>query len=91
MMIHLFVVSLVCRDCKHFIADKQECIKFKHTDIVTGSITYDTAREGRSKLCGKDAILFEKNELKFLTEPYYFIKSNWASSLLIMYTIWRMI
>ena len=86
MMIHLFALSLVCKDCKHFIVDKQECRKFKNIDIITGAISYDSARFARrnSELCGEKGLLFEKNELKVITEPYYFVKSNWLTLIAIL-------
>ncbi len=92
MMLHLFAMSLVCNDCKHFIVDKQECRKFKNIDIVSGSVSYDSARFARrdSELCGEKGILFEKNELKILTEPYYFMKSNWLALIAIL-LIWGVI
>ena len=45
---------LICKDCKHFMGDTQECRKYKHTDIVTGKITYDDARFARRTLCGEE-------------------------------------
>jgi hypothetical protein len=71
----------ICRDCKHFIGNNKECGKFGDTNIVTGKITYDSARSARqdSKMCGEDANLFEKNHFKIITVPYYFFKGNLLS------------
>jgi len=85
MLTTLFSMSLLCTNCKHFIADKQECTKFENINLVTGEKTYDSARFARkySELCGEKGLLFEKNELKIFTEPYYFVKGNWLSVILI--------
>ena len=82
---------LICKDCKHFMGDTQECRKYKHTDIVTGKITYDDARFARRNLpCGDEGLLFEKNNVKLLTVPYYFIKSEWWILIipLLIYNLW---
>lgn len=69
----------ICRDCKYFIGDKLECRKFGDTNVVTGEITYNSARSVRSdeKKCGEDGIHFEENQFKIITEPYYFVKQSW--------------
>jgi hypothetical protein len=56
-----------------------ECRKFENTNIITGKVTYDSAYSVRAdeKKCGKDAILFEENNCKIITVPYYFLKENW--------------
>jgi hypothetical protein len=53
----------ICNDCLDFIADNRECRKFGDTNIITGKISYDSARSvrGDKNKCGEDAILFEKN------------------------------
>ena len=79
----LIPTKKICRDCIHFIGDNIECKKFGDTNIVTGKVTYNTARSARedTKKCGEDAIHFEENHFKIITIPYYFLKSN---SLLIL-------
>jgi len=69
----------ICRDCRHFIGDNIECRKFGDTNIITGKVTHHSARSAREdeKKCGQEAVLFEKNHFKILTEPYYFLKDNW--------------
>jgi len=59
----LIPTKKICRDCKHFIGDNIECGKFGDTNIITGKITYDSARSVREdeKKCGKNAVYFEKN------------------------------
>jgi hypothetical protein len=66
----------ICKDCKHFIGDNFECRKFGDTNIITGKVTYKSARSIRDdeKKCGEDAILFEENHFKIITTPYYFFK-----------------
>ena len=71
--------KLLCRDCKHFIANDWECGKFGKTNIITGTESFDSARSARSdeKKCGENAIMFEENRIKFVTVPYYWFKGNW--------------
>ena len=71
-------IKKICKDCSHFIGDKMECRKFENTNIITGKVTYDSAYSVRAdeKKCGKDAILFEENNCKIITVPYYFVKDN---------------
>jgi hypothetical protein len=75
----LVPVKKICKDCSHFIGDKMECRKFDNTNIITGKVTYDSAHSVRAdeKKCGKDGILFEENNFKLITVPYYFVKDNW--------------
>jgi hypothetical protein len=70
----------MCKDCRHFIGDNIECRKFGDTNIITGKVTYNSARSVRddNKNCGEDAILFEENHFKIITVPYYFLKNNWT-------------
>jgi hypothetical protein len=74
----LMPTKKICRDCIHFIGDNMECRKFGDTNLVTGKVTYDSARSVREdkKKCGEDAIQFEENHFKIITTPYYFLKSN---------------
>jgi len=71
--------KVLCRDCKHFIANDWECGKFGETNIITGKESFDTARSARSdeKKCGEKAIMFEENRIKFITVPYYWLKDYW--------------
>jgi hypothetical protein len=68
----------ICKDCKYFIGDKLHCRKFGDTDLITGKVSYDTARSVRNNetKCGEKASHFEKNNFKFVTEPYYYVKEN---------------
>ena len=74
----LLPTKKICRDCRHFIGDNIECGKFDITNLITGKVTYDSARSAREdeKKCGQDAIHFEENHLKIITVPYYFLKNN---------------
>jgi hypothetical protein len=69
----------ICRDCIHFIGDTNECRLFKDTNIITGELTYPHASQIRadSEKCGVEAIYFEENNAKIITEPYFFVKKNW--------------
>jgi len=71
----------ICRDCRHFIGNNIECGKFGDTNIITGKITYESARSARedNEKCGEDAVLFEKNHFKIITVPYYYFKDNLLS------------
>jgi len=53
----------ICKNCIHFIGDEIECRKFGDTNLITGKVTYDSARSVREneKKCGIDAIYFEEN------------------------------
>jgi hypothetical protein len=68
----------ICRDCIHFIGDKNECRLFGDTDIVTGEVKYPPAKLIRYDFekCGEDATYFKKNKFKIITEPYFFCKTN---------------
>lgn len=68
----------LCKDCRHFIGDKQECRMFLDTNLVTGDITYHSARSvrGNEEKCGKYAVYYEENQFKVFTVPYYIFKSN---------------
>jgi hypothetical protein len=70
----------ICKDCIHFIGDKIECRKFSDTNIITGRVTYHSAKDVRKdeKMCGEDANHFEENNFKIITVPYYYLKENWA-------------
>lgn len=74
----LMSTKKICRDCIHFIGDNAECRKFGDTNLVTGKVTYDSARSVREdiKKCGENATQFEENHFKIITIPYYFLKSN---------------
>ncbi len=81
----------ICKDCRHFIGDSIECRKFSDTNIITGKVTYSSARYVREdiKKCGEDAVHFEENNFKIITVPYYYFKDNWPlivpSGVLIFY------
>ena len=69
----------ICRDCIHFIGNTDECRLFKDTNIITGEVSYPHASQIRadSEKCGVEAIYFEENNAKIITEPYFFVKKNW--------------
>ena len=69
----------ICRDCIHFIGNTDECRLFKDTNIITGEVSYSHASQIRadSEKCGIEAIYFEENNAKIITEPYFFVKKNW--------------
>jgi len=72
----------LCRDCRHFIANNEECRIFGDVNIVTGKESYDyanTARRNENK-CGDVAKAFEENHYKIITVPYYFLKEYWVIS-----------
>jgi hypothetical protein len=67
----LIPTKKICKDCRYFIGDNLECRKFSDTNIITGKVTYDSARSVRRdiKKCGEDAIHFEENHFKIITVP----------------------
>jgi hypothetical protein len=68
----------ICANCKFFISNKNECMKFGDINIITGKYTYEnaiTVRNDEDK-CGEYAIFFKKNYFKVITIPYYFIVEN---------------
>jgi hypothetical protein len=76
----LLPTKKICKDCRHFIGDNIECRKFSDTNIITGKVTYHSARYVREDVnkCGEEAIHFEENHFKIITIPYYFLKENWV-------------
>jgi hypothetical protein len=66
--------SLFCKDCKYFIANKNECGLFSELSLVTGKQTYKPAINVRNNECGKDAKYFIGNKYKLFTKIYYFFK-----------------
>jgi len=78
----------ICGNCKFFIPNKNECRKFGDMNIITGKYTYESAVSVRNDedKCGEYAILFKKNNFKFITIPYYFILENGTIISQISYT-----
>jgi hypothetical protein len=72
----LLPTKKICKDCRHFIGDSMECRKFGDTNLVTGKVTYPSAKNIRdaSEKCGENATSFEENHFKIVTVPYYFVK-----------------
>lgn len=69
------IQTKLCKDCKHFIANKEKCALFGDIDFVNGSHDYNYAssvRKNKDK-CGENAVYFEENTNKIVTVPYYFI------------------
>lgn len=69
------VPKKLCRDCKYFIAHKEECALFGDTDLIYGKHDYNYASNARKNedKCGENAVYFEENTNKIGTVPYYFI------------------
>ena len=67
-----------CANCKFFIPNKNECSNFGDINIITNEYTYEEAIKVRKDYnkCGEDAIFFKKNNLKFITIPYYSLLQN---------------
>jgi hypothetical protein len=73
----------VCANCKHFIGDTKKCSVYGELNIVTGTSQYEDAIDIRkdNKKCGKNAVLFEKNNFRFITTSRYFLIENWLNLL----------
>jgi hypothetical protein len=71
----LIIPKKLCKDCKFFIANKNECSKFGELDPLYGKHDYKYAKRSRENndLCGLEAKYFEENNFKFITRPYYFV------------------
>ena len=71
----------LCRDCKFFIPNDRKCGKFYDVNLVTGHKTYENAFNSRydEKKCGEEGKLFEPNNFKILTVPYYFTLNYWPA------------
>jgi len=71
----IIVPKKLCKDCKFFIANKNECSKFGELDLLYGKHDYKYAKKSRENndLCGLEAKYFEENNFKFITRPYYFV------------------
>jgi hypothetical protein len=67
----------ICKDCKFLV--NSECKKFGDVNLVTGEISYTLAKYIRADetKCGTKGVLFEKNNYKIITVPYYFVKEYW--------------
>lgn len=71
----------ICKDCKYFRPTNSfdyHCKKFGETNLVTGIIYYEYAKDVRNnkEKCGNDAVYFEKNNFRFITDPFYFLYNN---------------
>jgi hypothetical protein len=87
----LITQKKLCKDCKFFIANNDQCAKFGSTDLVTGKNTYDYASSARNydKKCGDDAKYFEENTMKIITVPYYFTLKYWyLYPMISVYMLW---
>ena len=65
--------TILCKDCKYFIANKSECALFSKQSLITGKQKFTPAIDARNDECGKDAKFFTKNKYKLFTNTYYFI------------------
>ena len=83
----------ICGNCKFFIPNKNECRKFGDVDIITGEYTYETATSVRNDedKCGEYAILFKKNNFKFITIPYYFLLEHGIIIFILSYNFFPLI
>ena len=85
----LMPTKKICKDCRHFIGGNQkECRKISDTDIITGKVTYKSARSVREdeKMCGENAIYFEENQFKMITIPYYIVLDDLAIQSILLIT-----
>jgi len=76
-----------CANCKFFIPNKNKCSNFGDIKVITGKYTYEPAISVRNDedKCGENALFFKKNNLKFITIPYYFLLENGKSIFLLSY------
>lgn len=87
----LITPKKICKDCKFFIANEKQCMKFGDTNLVTGEQDFEFASLVRANddKCGEDAKYFEKNNFKFLTIPYYFTLTYWYwYPVIFLYSCW---
>ena len=84
----------LCVNCKFFVKDKNECSQYGYVDLITGEPYYEDAmnvRKDKHK-CGENAIYFEKNNFRWITDPYYFIKEHqvlvFVLSIYLVPTVW---
>jgi len=72
----------LCKNCKYFIPYKNECRLFGKTDYISANHLYDNAEKIRNSddKCGYVGKMYEENNFKLITYPYYFIKNYWYFS-----------
>ena len=72
-------VPKICKNCKFYVEDFGviECSKFSQVDLVTGRVSRSPASSVRMnpEKCGEEGLMFEKNNYKFVTVPYFFFKN----------------
>ena len=63
----------LCKDCKHFVAHKEQCALFGDADFVSGKHEYRRASSARACIreCGEEAVYFAENTNQVITVPYY--------------------
>jgi len=68
-----------CADCKFLNSNNIKCTKFTDIDLITGEHLNEKASIIRfdENKCGKEGKYFEKNNIKIITVPYYFILDQW--------------
>ena len=83
----------ICDNCKFFIPNKNECRNFGNVNIITGKYTYESASSVRNdeEKCGEYAILFKKNNFKFITIPYYFLLEHGIIIFILSYNFFPLI
>jgi len=68
----------MCKNCKFYIPGVEKCSKFGDPDFVNGDHNYKYAsivRENEN-YCGMSGKLFEKNNFKIVTVPYFYVTQN---------------
>ena len=80
----------ICADCKFFNPNKKQCIQFGEADIITGKRIYESAADVRKDetKCGQSAVLFQKNNFKVITIPYYFVSEYWPVLAYTSFVVW---
>jgi len=75
----------ICKNCVHYIENKEKCGLFFDVDMVTGDKTYQYASIVRKneKKCGNEAKYYSENNLQTITVPYYFANDHFFLFLLI--------
>lgn len=78
----LFMLALInpklCKECIHYIPNKQECTKFSNQNIITGDISFESAYKVRhdSSKCSEEGLHYKKNKFQLITDSYYFLKND---------------
>ena len=59
--------NLLCKNCKYFLKNNNECALFSKENLINGNIKYESAYNCRKSdiMCSKKAIYFEKDDNQF--------------------------